>query len=174
MEFIFAPDFTNANTRTSNYFYRPLIQTNQAMLFKPNDILINFLTMFLSLDDLSLYINYGSYEFMSRIRVGYVIRKKLALTGGNNNGYNDIELYNQGIEMLYTGGKKGKMQKRIAKPLRKGNNKNITLKKKKISRKTRKLKLNKNKNKNKNKKNKKTLKKNKNKNKNKNRYSKRK
>jgi len=177
MEFIFAPDFTNANTQTSNYFYKPLIMTNQAMFFKPSDILIKFLTMFLSLDDLSMYINYGSYEFMSRVRVGYVIKdktKKSALTGGNNSAYNAIELYNQGIEMLYTGGKNVKMQKRIAKPLRKGNNKNITLKKKKISRKTRKLKLNKNKNKNKNKKNRKTLKKNKNKNKNKNRYSKRK
>ena len=166
MEFIFAPDFTNANTQTSNYFYKPLIMTNQAMFFKPSDILIKFLTMFLSLDDLSMYINYGSYEFMSRVRVGYVIKdktKKSALTGGNNSAYNAIELYNQGIEMLYTGGKNVKMQKRIAKPLRKGNNKNITLKKKKISRKTRKLKLNKNKNR-------KTLKKNK----NKNRYSKRK
>jgi len=175
MEFIFAPDFTNANTRTSNYFYRPLIQTNQAMLFKPSDILINFLTMFLSLDDLSMYINYGSYEFMSRIRVGYVIRKKLALTGGNNNGYNDIELYNQGIEMLYKGGKKGKMQKRITKPLgrrKRSNKKNITIKKRKISRKTHK---NKNKNKNKNKKNRKTLKKKKNKySKKNNKYSKRK
>ena len=177
MEFIFAPDFTNANTQTSNYFYKPLIMTNQAIFFKPSDILIKFLTMFLSLDDLSMYINYGSYEFMSRVRVGYVIKdktKKSLLTGGNNSAYNANELYNQGIEMLYTGGKNVKMQKRIAKPLRKGNNKNITLKKKKISRKTRKLKLNKNKNKNKNKKNRKTLKKNKNKNKNKNRYSKRK
>ena len=169
MEFIFAPDFTNANTQTSNYFYKPLIMTNQAMFFKPSDILIKFLTMFLSLDDLSMYINYGSYEFMSRVRVGYVIKdkpKKSALTGGNNSAYNTIELYNQGIEMLYTGGKKGKMQKRIAKPLgrrKRSNNKNITLKKRKISRKTRKLKLNKNKNR-------KTLKKNK----NKNRYSKRK
>ena len=154
MEFIFAPDFTNANTQTSNYFYKPLIMTNQAMFFKPSDILIKFLTMFLSLDDLSMYINYGSYEFMSRVRVGYVIKdktKKSALTGGNNSAYNAIELYNQGIEMLYKGGKKGKTQKRITKPLGRSNKKNITLKKRKISRKTRKLKLNKNKNKNKNK-----------------------
>ncbi len=109
---------------------------------------------------------------MSRVRVGYVIKdktKKSLLTGGNNSAYNANELYNQGIEMLYTGGKNGKTQKRIAKPLGKGNNKNITLKKRKMIRKTRKLKLNKNKNKNKNRK---TLKKNKNK--NKNRYSKRK
>ena len=173
MEFIFAPDFTNANTQTSNYFYKPLIMTNQAMFFKPSDILIKFLTMFLSLDDLSMYINYGPYEFMSRVRVGYVLNdktKKSSLTGGNNSAYNAIELYNQGIEMLYKGGKKGKTQKRITKPLGRSNKKNITIKKRKISRKTRKLKLNKNKNKNKNKKNRKTLKKNK----NKNRYSKRK
>ena len=175
MEFIFAPDFTNANTQTSNYFYRPLIKTNQAMFFKPSDILIKFLTMFLSLDDLSMYINYGSYEFMSRVRVGYVIKdktKKSALTGGNNSAYNAIELYNQGIEMLYKGGKFGKTRKNqnhttntLQRRRKRSNNKNITLKKRKISRKTRKLKLNQNKNKNKNRK---TFKKNK------NRYSKRK
>ena len=163
MEFIFSPDFTNANTQTSNYFYKPLIQINQAMLFKPDTILIKFLTMFLSLNDLSVYINNGSYEFMSRIRVGYIIRdktKKVELTGGNNNGYNDIELYNQGIDILYTGGKiyrNSKMQKRITNIVRRGNKKNITIKKRKISRKS-----------HKNHKNRKTLKKRKNK------YSKRK
>ena len=166
MEFIFSPDFTNANTQTSNYFYKPLIQINQAMLFKPDTILIKFLTMFLSLNDLSVYINNGSYEFMSRIRVGYIIRdktKKVELTGGNNNGYNDIELYNQGIDILYTGGKiyrNSKMQKRITNIVRRGNKKNITIKKRKISRKSHKN--------HKNHKNRKTLKKRKNK------YSKRK
>ena len=33
--------------------------------------------MFLSIEDLSIYIGNGSYEFMSRVRVGYNIEKKL-------------------------------------------------------------------------------------------------
>ena len=75
MELIFVPEFTTAVTVSSNYFYKAKIQTNQAMMFKPSDILIKFLMMFLSLDDLSAYINAGSYEFMSRVRVGYLINK---------------------------------------------------------------------------------------------------
>jgi hypothetical protein len=74
MELIFVPEFTKGQTISANYFYKPKIQTNQAMLFKPSDILIKFLMMFLSLDDLSAYLNNGSYEFMSRIRVGYLIK----------------------------------------------------------------------------------------------------
>jgi hypothetical protein len=75
MELIFVPEFTKGFTPSSNYFYKPKIQTNQPILFKPSQILIKFLMMFLSLDDLSSYINNGSYEFMSRIRVGYLIKK---------------------------------------------------------------------------------------------------
>jgi hypothetical protein len=74
MEFIFVPEFIKGHTISANYFYKPKIQTNQAMLLKPSEILIKFLMMFLSLDDLSSYLNGGSYEFMSRIRVGYVIK----------------------------------------------------------------------------------------------------
>lgn len=75
MELIFAPEFKKEYTVSANYFYKPKIQTNQAILFKPSDILIKFLRMFLVLDHLSEHINNGSYEFMSRIRVGYLIKK---------------------------------------------------------------------------------------------------
>ena len=75
MELIFVPDFTCGSSASSSYFYKAKIQTNQAIMFRPSEILIKFLTMFLSLDDLSAYINGGSYEFMSRVRVGYLIKK---------------------------------------------------------------------------------------------------
>ena len=90
MEFIFAPDFIKGPTVSANYFYKPKIQTNQAMLFKPNEILIKFLMMFLSLDDLSSYLNGGSYEFMSRIRVGYVIKSTVKNSSSRSIGTNNI------------------------------------------------------------------------------------
>jgi len=75
MELIFVPNLTKSgDVPTSiNYFYKPKIMTNQVMYFKPNLILIKFLHMFLSLSDLSLYLSRGSYQFMSRIRIGYLI-----------------------------------------------------------------------------------------------------
>ena len=75
MELIFVPDFTCGSSASSSYFYKAKIQTNQVIMFRPSEMLIKFLTMFLSLDDLSAYINGGSYEFMSRVRVGYLIKK---------------------------------------------------------------------------------------------------
>jgi len=119
MEFIFAPRFTEGATASYNYFFKPVIQTNQAMMFRPNEILIKFLMMFLSLDDLSSYLNNGSYELMSRIRIGYLINTELKITakkplvdgasspmlGGGSDDINaDIALYNEGLDILYKGG----------------------------------------------------------------------
>lgn len=139
MELIFVPDFSKAFSTSSNYFYKPLIQTNQPILFTPNEILIKFLMMFLSLDDFSQYLYNGSYEFMSRVRVGYIFKQKIKMgpaisstaqtnvgaaqanvgaaqanIGGKNkkkrnmlggNNENDIDVYNEGIDILYKGGK---------------------------------------------------------------------
>ena len=134
MEFIFAPEFTSGVSRSSNYFYKPKMQINQAMMFKPSDILIKFLTMFLTLDDLSGHLNNGSYEFMSRVRVGYIIKKTQknvknmtgaitgamtgAMTGGDVNSDKDIDLYNEGLDILYKGGRRSKNMKthRMQKP----------------------------------------------------------
>jgi hypothetical protein len=99
LEFIFTPEFNN-DSESINFFYKPLIQTNQPILFKPTPILIKFLTMFLSLDDLSKYINYGSYEFMSRVRIGYNIYSKETdriIKGGSHHSNS----YNKGVELLY-------------------------------------------------------------------------
>ena len=113
MELIFVPRFTNGATASSNYFFKPRIETNQAMMFRPSEILIKFLMMFLSLDDMSSYLNNGSYEMMSRVRVGYLINKQkraagagasIKVGGGGGDVNNDIDLYNEGIDILYKGG----------------------------------------------------------------------
>jgi hypothetical protein len=119
IEFIFVPRFTEGATASYNYFFKPLIQTNQAMMFRPNEILIKFLMMFLSLDNLSSYLNNGSYELMSRIRIGYLINTELKITakkplvnaaaspmlgGGGGDINTDIDLYNEGLDILYKGG----------------------------------------------------------------------
>jgi len=116
MEFIFAPEFTSGISHSSNYFYKPKMHINQVMMFKPSDILIKFLTMFLTLDDLSAHLNNGSFEFMSRIRVGYIIKKtqknvgsvKNIMGGGDVNNDKDIDFYNEGLDILYTGGRRSK------------------------------------------------------------------
>jgi hypothetical protein len=144
MELIFVPRFTEGASTTSNYFFKPRIQTNQAMMFRPSEILIKFLMMFLSLDDMSSYLNNGSYELMSRVRVGYLINKQKRVApsdaeyrlaqkfpnlpesrdiladkppfvkiGGGVNTNTDIDLYNEGIDILYKGG-----GRRYRRPLR--------------------------------------------------------
>jgi len=114
MELIFVPRFTDGATASSNYFFKPRIETNQAMMFRPSEILIKFLMMFLSLDDMSSYLNNGSYEMMSRVRVGYLINKQKRVTalagaeikggGGGGDINTDIDLYNEGLDILYQGG----------------------------------------------------------------------
>ena len=120
MELIFVPRFTDGATASSNYFFKPRIETNQAMMFRPSEILIKFLMMFLSLDDMSSYLNNGSYEMMSRIRVGYLINKQKRVVGtasikvgGGGDINTDIDLYNEGIDILYKGG-----GRRYRRPLR--------------------------------------------------------
>jgi hypothetical protein len=116
LDFVFVPEIKSF---IFSNFFKPTIKTNMPMFFSPgNDILIQFLSMFLSLDELSDYINNGSYEFMSRIRVGYLLSKKVnppASGGGSDNTNNDattkinqyIEEYESGLEEMYmSGGRK--------------------------------------------------------------------
>ena len=109
------PRFTEGASTTSNYFFKPRIQTNQAMMFRPSKILIKFLMMFLSLDDMSSYLNNGSYELMSRVRVGYLINKQkkaaaagasMKIGGGGGDINTDIDRYNEGLDILYKGGRR--------------------------------------------------------------------
>jgi len=77
MDIVFVPKLTisRAAPHSINYFYKPEIMTNQVMYFKPTRVLIDYLHMFLSLDDFSLFLKGGSYQFMSNNRVGYLILK---------------------------------------------------------------------------------------------------
>jgi hypothetical protein len=119
------------------------------LFFSPgNEILIKFLSMFLSLDDLSSYINYGSYEFMSRTRVGYLFLKKNKTplaegvsVGGDVTEGEDGELdnfinnYEEGLQEMYengngmSGGIKKSHKRTFKKRKYKNKNKNKTIRK---------------------------------------------
>lgn len=118
LEFVFVP---NIDSFVFSNFFKPRIELNQPMLFCPgNDILIKFLSMFLSFEDLSYYLHNGSYEFMSRIRVGYLFAKKERplianpqnMIGGNIDKY--IDEYEKALEEIYSLGG-GKNIKKIKK-----------------------------------------------------------
>ena len=76
MEFIFVPvlKLRDLSPLSINYFYKPKIMTNQVIYFKPGLILIRYLHMYLSLNDFSRQLGHGSYQFMSHVRVGYLIK----------------------------------------------------------------------------------------------------
>jgi hypothetical protein len=99
-----------------NDFYKPNIRLEHCILFSPkNSVLKKFLLRCLSLEDLSYYLAAGSYEFMSRVRVGYVFDKHRGYLGGAIT--DEIRNYEEGIKMIYgtTGGKtirKGKCKRR--------------------------------------------------------------
>jgi hypothetical protein len=79
LEFLYVTKKNDQNFYFSDFF-KSGIQTNNVILFKPsNKILIDLLSMFFSLDELSNLLEYGCYEFISRIRIGYLnifIKKK--------------------------------------------------------------------------------------------------
>jgi hypothetical protein len=116
IEFIFVPNIVTFNSQD---IYKPLIHTNQVMSFSPNKILIDLLLMMSDINMLSNYINYGTYEFISRLRIGYIIKKiKKTQKGGNGNMINFEDDYLKGLNIMYneqTGGKMKKYKKRFIK-----------------------------------------------------------
>jgi hypothetical protein len=74
-EFAFVPIFNESNKY--NDIYRPKIDLTDCIYFSSNcEFIKKFMTMFESLDDMSNYINYGSYQFMSSVRVSYLVVRK--------------------------------------------------------------------------------------------------
>jgi hypothetical protein len=74
-EFAFVPVF-NQSTKY-NDMYRPKIDLTDCMYFNSKCVFIReFMTMFESLEDMSNYINNGSYQLMSSVRVSYLVIKK--------------------------------------------------------------------------------------------------
>lgn len=123
--FVFNPNITSF--KFSNFF-KPKININQAILLRPDAILIKFLSMFISLSDFSDSINNGSYEFISRTRIGYVFTPKTlkiptTTGGGDEDILTDYETqYEAGLNTFYgnsnsnneesQGGKKQKNKKK--------------------------------------------------------------
>jgi hypothetical protein len=106
LDFVFVPVLDSF--KFSNFF-KPGIKLNQAILLRPhNTILIKLLSMFISLDDLSNYLKYGTYEFISRIRIGYLLKLKISekntsvLTGGQSvEQPNTPEEYETALNLMY-------------------------------------------------------------------------
>jgi hypothetical protein len=100
---------------TMTHMLKPAIQLSKPILFRTfekdgSTMLTNALSMFEDLDSFSEYLTYGSHQFISRIRIGYVYRKatkKQAVpvtTGGKTcigGKPKDIQEYMQGLKLLY-------------------------------------------------------------------------
>jgi len=71
--------FPLPNDSKWTHFLRPPINTKQPIYFNMSNIdslLIKILKMFSSIDDLSNYLNKGSYQIISRIRIRYCFTNK--------------------------------------------------------------------------------------------------
>ena len=105
MEFVFSPIYNSSDLFGD--FYKSGVNIDCAMLFRPgNKILIDLLSMFLSLEELSHYLQNGSYEFLSRIRIAYMNKIKgktffrdQTMIGGSEK--NKIIQYEKGLSILY-------------------------------------------------------------------------
>lgn len=74
IELVFVPDLDN--TKSPHFIMVPKIQLNQVMVFKPSHFMIKYLKMFYKLQDFANKIESGSYEFVSRVRIAYLILTK--------------------------------------------------------------------------------------------------
>lgn len=110
LDFVFSPKIDSYNFSD---FFKPIIKTYLPLLFSPsNDILIKYLSMFKTLEDLSDQINYGAYEFISRVRVAYLFGSKnnkiasstvaeINMGGGAASIDDYINEYENGLEIMY-------------------------------------------------------------------------
>lgn len=97
MELIFVPELNTSVKRS--FFYKPKINMNQAILFRPDSRLIQFLSMHISLESFSIFLYKGNYECISLIRIGYLSKIKpekpldqIAIMTGGKNSYNTNNL----------------------------------------------------------------------------------
>lgn len=74
-EFAFVPVFNQSSKYNDNY--RPKIDLTDCIYFSSKcEFIKKFMTMFESLEDMSNYINNGSYQLMSSVRVSYLLTRK--------------------------------------------------------------------------------------------------
>ena len=116
LDFVFNPKIDSYNFSD---FFKPTIKTNLPLLFGPgNEVLSKYLSMFKSLDDLSEEVNYGAYEFISRVRIGYLFASKTktvaesavsenTIVGGASTVEDYINEYENGLEIMYGEGQLG-------------------------------------------------------------------
>ena len=65
----YVPIFNNSKADyTLNWYFKTEMSLNQPILFRPSKFIIKFLKMFLTLEDMSAQLAYGSYQFMSNAR----------------------------------------------------------------------------------------------------------
>ena len=107
LEIVFFPEMNH-----TDHILKPSIDLNKPMIFRVVDKedldknkVINILSMFEKLDDLSKYLNDGSYQIISRIRIGYVfsdkkIRMQPQMKGGNKKR-KFIQDYESGLIDIY-------------------------------------------------------------------------
>ena len=73
----YVPIFNNSKADyTLNWYFKTEMSLNQPILFRPSKFIIKFLKMFLTLEDMSAQLAYGSYQFMSNARVYYILNKR--------------------------------------------------------------------------------------------------
>jgi hypothetical protein len=114
LELVFYPD-----TNPTQSFFKPFVQLNKPMLFRITEqvadprtsMLYKSLIMFESLADMSDVLASGSFQIISRVRVGYmyVPKKSTSATlsnpkysrGGSKTRNVDPQSYEQGLQWLY-------------------------------------------------------------------------
>jgi len=103
-EFAFVPIF---NGISYNDIYRPMVDVKQCIYIKnTSQFMKKFITMFESIQDLSAYINEGSYQLMSGVRVAYLIKPRIQKIIGGDGEEADVDAIENidfnNFEKIYT------------------------------------------------------------------------
>lgn len=117
LDFVFSPEIMGEGHNFHSMF-RPKLHENRPMFFKSgNRVLIQLLSMFISFDELSEYLHAGSYEFLSRLRIGYLLylskeitqtckktSKGMCIISGGQGEPEDISIdeYNDMLDFFYS------------------------------------------------------------------------
>ena len=103
LELVFFPDMAHMD-----HNLKPAILLSKPILFLGlNDhgrqLLINALSMFHSLAEFSEYLKYGSYQIISRIRIGYVFSTRFEQLGGSptEKKLQFMKEYETGLKLMY-------------------------------------------------------------------------
>jgi len=94
-EFAFVPIF---NGVSYNDIFRPIIDVNNCIYISyKSEFMKQFITIFESLEDIVEFINNGYYQLLSKVRVSYLLNKKVKNIPVNNIPVNNIPVDNSKI-----------------------------------------------------------------------------